>query len=101
MQLFWISCIFCCAVPLYLMPAIRQAREQTLGLGEGGKKFSPFSKAGLYFQRHKNSVCRGRSGHDDAIQCLRLRHVRTVPSLFIEDVRAMWFRHACFYLFAG
>mmetsp|Transcript_25443 Transcript_25443/g.71474 ORF Transcript_25443/g.71474 Transcript_25443/m.71474 type:complete len:1715 (-) Transcript_25443:36-5180(-) len=49
MQLFWISCIFCCAVPLYLMPAIRQAREQTLGLGEGGKKLSPFSKAGLYF----------------------------------------------------
>ena len=49
MQLFWFSCIFCCAVPLYLMPAIRQAREQTLGLGEGGKKLSPFSKAGLYF----------------------------------------------------
>ena len=31
MQLFWMSCIFCCAVPIYLMPAIRQAREQTLG----------------------------------------------------------------------
>ena len=49
MQLFWMSCIFCCAVPLYLMPAIRQAREQTLGLGEGGKKLSPLAKAGLYF----------------------------------------------------
>ena len=49
MQLFWASCAFCVATPLYLMPALRQAQEQTLGLGAGGKKLSPFSKAGLYF----------------------------------------------------